>query len=380
MDSPSLDSLRQEIDAIDNELHAMVRRRADLVDRISAAKPPGGLALRPGREARVMRQRLATHKGPFPSTAIYRMWREMMCAFTLMQTPDLKIAICRPVDQPGYWDLARDHFGCQIPFVANDTPAQVLAAVRANPSTIGLVPTPIGSDATPWLPLLAGRVGRRRRALARTRDRLGTDERSCCRDWRLCRSGHASDLGAGLDQLLRETAMSALAPRPGIMKIAPYVPGKDSVEGKETIAKLSSNEGALGPSPKAMAAYAKAAAELHRYPDGVAEKLRAAICRHYGLDAQRIVCGAGSDELLNLLVRAYCGPGDELLYDQVGFLMYPINALGVGATPVAAPEKDYHADVDALLTKVTDKTRVVCLANPNNPTGSYVTKDDGRRP
>jgi len=135
----------------------MVRRRADLVDRISAAKPPGGLALRPGREAQVMRQRLATHKGPFPSTAIYRMWREMMCAFTLMQTPDLKIAICRPVDQPGYWDLARDHFGCQIPFVANDTPAQVLAAVRANPSTIGVVPTPIESDATPWWPLLAGR-------------------------------------------------------------------------------------------------------------------------------------------------------------------------------------------------------------------------------
>ncbi|HEV7546424.1 MAG TPA: hypothetical protein VGO42_17840, partial [Reyranella sp.] len=111
----------------------------------------------PGREAQVMRQRLATHKGPFPSTAIYRMWREMMCAFTLMQTPDLKIAICRPADQPGYWDLARDHFGCQIPFVANDTPAQVLAAVRANPSTIGVVPTPIESDATPWWPLLAGR-------------------------------------------------------------------------------------------------------------------------------------------------------------------------------------------------------------------------------
>jgi chorismate mutase/prephenate dehydratase len=157
MDSPNLDSLRQEIDAIDSELHAMVRRRADLVDRISAAKPPGGLALRPGREAQVMRQRLATHQGPFPSTAIYRMWREMMCAFTLMQTPDLKIAICRPADQPGYWDLARDHFGCQIPFVANDTPAQVLAAVRANPSTIGVVPTPIESDATPWWPLLAGR-------------------------------------------------------------------------------------------------------------------------------------------------------------------------------------------------------------------------------
>ena len=157
MDSPSLDSLRQQIDVIDGELHAMIRHRADLVDRISAAKPPGGLALRPGREARVMRQRLATHQGPFPSAALYRMWREMMCAFTLMQTPDLKIAICRPADQPGYWDLARDHFGCQIPFVANDTPAQVLAAVRANPSTLGVVPTPIESDTTPWWPLLAGR-------------------------------------------------------------------------------------------------------------------------------------------------------------------------------------------------------------------------------
>jgi chorismate mutase / prephenate dehydratase len=157
MDSPSLDSLRQEIDAIDGELHGLIRRRADLVDRIAASKPPGGLALRPGREARVMRQRLQTHQGPFPPTAVYRMWREMMCAFTLMQTPDIKIAICRPHDQPGYWDLARDHFGCQIPFVAHDTPAQVLAAVRANPTTLGVVPAPIEADAAAWWPLLAGR-------------------------------------------------------------------------------------------------------------------------------------------------------------------------------------------------------------------------------
>jgi len=173
--------------------------------------------------------------------------------------------------------------------------------------------------------------------------------------------------------------MTALVPRPGILKIAPYVPGKDSVEGKQAITKLSSNEGALGPSPKAMAAYAKAAAEMYRYPDGNAEKLRTAIGRHYGLDPARIICGAGSDELLNLLVRAYCGPGNELLCSQYGFLMYPINALGVGATPVAAPEKDYRTDIGAMLARVTDKTRVVCLANPNNPTGSYVTKDDVRR-
>ena len=173
--------------------------------------------------------------------------------------------------------------------------------------------------------------------------------------------------------------MSALTPRPGIMKIAPYVPGKDSIDGKETIAKLSSNEGALGPSPKAMAAYAKAAADLHRYPDGDTANLRKALGRHYGLDPARIVCGAGSDEILNLLVRAYCGPGDELLYSQYGFLMYAINALGVGATPVAAPAREYGSDIDALLAAVTDKTRIVCLANPNNPTGTYVSKDDVRR-
>ena len=173
--------------------------------------------------------------------------------------------------------------------------------------------------------------------------------------------------------------MTALTPRPGILKIAPYVPGKDTVDGKATVTKLSANEGALGPSPKAMAAYAKDAAELHRYPDGDSTRLRAAIGRHYGLDAKRIICGAGSDELLNLLIRAYAGSGDELIYSQFGFLMYPINALGAGATPVAAPEKDYRADVDAMLAKVTDRTRVVVLANPNNPTGSYVTKDDVRR-
>jgi histidinol-phosphate aminotransferase len=128
-----------------------------------------------------------------------------------------------------------------------------------------------------------------------------------------------------------------------------------------------------------MAAYVKAASELHRYPDGDTAKLRQALGRHYGLDPARIVCGAGSDEILNLLVRAYCGPGDELLYSQYGFLMYAINALGVGATPVAAPARGYGSDVDAMLAAVTDRTRIVCLANPNNPTGTYVTKDDVRR-
>src|SRR6478672_9885841 len=156
MDAPKLNALRQEIDAIDGNLHGLIRRRASLVGEITATKPAGGLALRPGREATVMRQRLAAHDGAFPAAAVYRMWREMMSAFSLMQTPGLKIAVCRPADQPGYWDLARDHFGCQVPMVGYESPAQVLAEVRANPTTIGVVPAPIDSDTVPWWPLLTG--------------------------------------------------------------------------------------------------------------------------------------------------------------------------------------------------------------------------------
>ena len=155
MDTPNLDTLRQEIDAIDGEVHGLIRRRATLVGEIAAAKPPGGISFRPGREAQVLRKRLAAHEGNFPVTAVYRMWREMMSTFALMQTPALKIAVCRPADQAGYWDLARDHFGCQIPLVAHESPMQVLAAVRADAATIGVVPAAIEADTVPWWPLLA---------------------------------------------------------------------------------------------------------------------------------------------------------------------------------------------------------------------------------
>ena len=150
MDAPRLNALRQEIDSIDGDLHGLIRRRAALVGEITASKPAGGLALRPGREAQIMRKRLATHEGGFPAAAVYRMWREMMSAFSLMQTPGLKVAVCRPADQPGYWDLARDHFGCQVPLVGYESPAQVLAEVRAQPTTIGVVPAPIEADTAPW--------------------------------------------------------------------------------------------------------------------------------------------------------------------------------------------------------------------------------------
>ena len=155
MDAPSLEELRKEIDVIDRELHGLIRRRADLVDRITVSKPVGGLTIRPGREAKILRQRLASHGGPFPAAAIYRMWREMISAFALMQTPGLKVAVCRPADQPGYWDLARDHFGCQVAMVGFESPAQVLAEVRTSPTTVGVVPAPIEADTAPWWPLLA---------------------------------------------------------------------------------------------------------------------------------------------------------------------------------------------------------------------------------
>jgi histidinol-phosphate aminotransferase len=171
----------------------------------------------------------------------------------------------------------------------------------------------------------------------------------------------------------------APVPRPGILDIAPYVPGSHGVPGVAPRAVLSANENPLGPSPRAIAAYRAHADSLHRYPEGGSTGLRAALAKHYGLDGRRIVCGNGSDELIGLLVHAYAGPGDEVLYSQYGFLMYPIAARANGAVPVAAPERDFRADVDAILARVTPRTRIVFLANPNNPTGSYLARDEVRR-
>jgi histidinol-phosphate aminotransferase len=160
--------------------------------------------------------------------------------------------------------------------------------------------------------------------------------------------------------------------RPGVLDIAPYIGGESKVPGVNRVIRLASNEGALGPSPKAIEAYRAQAGEIHRYPDGGAAALRAALAARFGLEAERIVCGGGSDELITLLVRAYAGPGDEVLYSQHGFLMYPIAAKGVGATPVVAPETDLTTDVDAMLAAVTERTKLVFVANPNNPTGTYL--------
>jgi histidinol-phosphate aminotransferase len=173
--------------------------------------------------------------------------------------------------------------------------------------------------------------------------------------------------------------MTSPTPRPGIMDIAPYVGGVHDVKGVDRIIVLSSNENPLGPGPKARDAFAAMADELHRYPEGGAVALRTAIGKRFDLDPERIVCGAGSDELIALLIAAYAGPGDEVLYSQYGFLMYAISAKVAGATPVTAPEKNLTADVDALLAHVTEDTRLLFLANPNNPTGSCLPAAELRR-
>src|SRR5271155_3069210 len=168
-------------------------------------------------------------------------------------------------------------------------------------------------------------------------------------------------------------------PRPGVLEIEPYMPGKSSAPGLAKVFKLSSNETPLGPSPRAVAAYQAVAAHLEDYPDGSASRLREAIGRAFGLDPSRIVCGAGSDDLLNLLARAYLADGDEAIYTTHGFLVFPITTLGTGAKPIVAPETNYTASVDAILAAVTKKTKIVFLANPNNPTGTYISFDEVKR-
>ena len=170
--------------------------------------------------------------------------------------------------------------------------------------------------------------------------------------------------------------MPAPTPNPWVASLDPYVPGRAKAAGVARPVKLSANEAALGPSPAAVEACREAAGSLHVYPDGGAVALREAIGRAHGLDPARIVCGAGSDDLLNLVCLAYARPGDVVIHSRLGFMMYPVIARGAGCTPVAVPNVDFKADVDGILAAVTEKTRVVYLDNPNNPTGRYLTADE----
>lgn len=176
----------------------------------------------------------------------------------------------------------------------------------------------------------------------------------------------------------------SLSPKPGILDIAPYVGGRASVPGVAQVFKLSSNESPLGPSPAALAALDAAKASLSLYPEGSAKMLREAIGQVFNLDPARIVAsGDGSDALLTMLANAYLQPGDEVIFSEHAFLVYKIATLANSATPVIVPEKTTNrvikVDVDAMLAAVTPRTRMLYVANPNNPTGSYLTRDEMRQ-
>lgn len=173
---------------------------------------------------------------------------------------------------------------------------------------------------------------------------------------------------------------SPLRPQPGILDIAPYVGGESSADNAQhPVLRLASNENPRGCSPQAISAFGEQARDLHRYPDGQAHALRRAIAAAEGLDENRLVCGAGSDELIALLIQAYAGVGDEVLSSAHSFLMYPIGALSNGAHPRRAPEKNFCTDVDSLLDAVTARTKIVFVANPNNPTGALLNERELRR-
>jgi|TARA_R110002096_G_scaffold257381_1_gene450945 histidinol-phosphate aminotransferase len=158
-----------------------------------------------------------------------------------------------------------------------------------------------------------------------------------------------------------------------------YSAGKSKATGVTEIHKLSANESALGPSPLAVKAYTHAASSLHRYPDPVYHDLRAALAEKYDIEANQIMCGAGSDDLLKQVCRAYLRPGDEAIFVAHSFLMYPIAIKSVGGIGIEVEDTDYTANIDNIIAAVTDKTRIIFIANPNNPTGTVVMKDEIER-
>jgi histidinol-phosphate aminotransferase len=169
-------------------------------------------------------------------------------------------------------------------------------------------------------------------------------------------------------------------PKPGILDITPYVGGRAAVPGVKHVIKLSSNETPLGPSAKTVEALAKASHDLHIYPEGSARILREAIGEVHGLDPARIVAsGDGSDSILTMLANAYLRPGDEVLFSEHDFIIYKIATLANSAKPVEIPDPELRFDVDAALKRVSDKTRILFIANPNNPTGSYISHEEMRR-
>ena len=172
--------------------------------------------------------------------------------------------------------------------------------------------------------------------------------------------------------------MPALKPRPTVAAMERYQPNLSAPKA-DRIIRLSANEGALGPSPKAMRALARVADQVHHYPEEQPVALAETIGAKYGLDPARMVFGCGSDELIISLCQAYIDPGDEVIHTEYGFMMYPMSTTVAGGVPVSAPDKDYRVSIDAILERVTERTRIVFLANPNNPTGSYLSRTEVAR-
>ena len=164
-----------------------------------------------------------------------------------------------------------------------------------------------------------------------------------------------------------------IRPQPGILDIALYEGGKAAVAGVANAVKLSSNENPFGPSDKAKDAFGRSVHQMHRYPSTDHASLREAIAEVHHLDASRVICGAGSDEIITFLCQAYAGPKDEVVFTEHGFLMYRISALAVGAMPVEVAERDRTTDVDAILHACNRRTKLVFIANPNNPTGTMIS-------
>lgn len=172
---------------------------------------------------------------------------------------------------------------------------------------------------------------------------------------------------------------SQIKPQSGIMDIDLYVGGASHLDGVANVLKLSSNENPLGPSPLAKEEFLRAVHDLHRYPSMDHASLRGAIGDVWGLDPARVICGVGSDEILHLMCQAYAGQGDEVIHTEHGFALYRISTLAAGATPVQVAERDRTVDVDAILAAVTDKTKLVFIANPANPTGTFLGAKDVAR-
>ena len=170
-----------------------------------------------------------------------------------------------------------------------------------------------------------------------------------------------------------------IAPKPGVLDISVYVPGRSEAAGAARTFKLSSNESPFGPSPKAVAAYEDAGPALGVYPEGTSRVLREAIAAHFKLPADCIVCGNGSDEILHLIANCYVRPGDEVIFSEHAFSLYKIATFENSATPIEVPEPKLVFDVDAVLKRANERTRIVYIANPNNPTGTYLTASEMRR-